>query len=51
MPGEPGAWGSCSLQTRTLRGLVEDLLEISRLDAGSDAGNPAEFDATPLPPR
>lgn len=31
--------------TTRLKSLVEDLLEISRLDAGSDPGSPGEFDA------
>ena len=49
MPGEPGRLGELlAADTERLRSLVEDLLEISRLDAGSDAGNPAEFDATAL---
>lgn len=49
MPGEPGRLGELlAADTERLRALVEDLLEISRLDAGSDAGNPAEFDAASL---
>ena len=49
MPGEPGRLGELlAADTERLRGLVEDLLEISRLDAGSDAGRPAEFDAAVL---
>lgn len=49
MPGEAGRLGELlAADTERLRALVEDLLEISRLDAGSDAGRPAEFDAAAL---
>jgi len=46
MPGEAARLGELlAADTGRLRDLVEDLLEISRLDAGSDAGSPADFDA------
>jgi signal transduction histidine kinase len=49
MPGEAARLGELlAADTGRLRGLVEDLLEISRLDAGSDAAGPAEFDAAGL---
>jgi two-component system sensor histidine kinase MtrB len=49
MPPEAARLGELlSADTGRLRSLVEDLLEISRLDAGSDAGTPAEFDAAAL---
>jgi signal transduction histidine kinase len=49
MPEEAARLGEMlAADTGRLRSLVEDLLEISRLDAGSDAGSPAEFDAAAL---
>jgi two-component system sensor histidine kinase MtrB len=49
MPPEAARLGELlSADTGRLRSLVEDLLEISRLDAGFDAGTPAEFDAAAL---
>jgi len=49
MPPEAARLGELlAADTGRLRTLVEDLLEISRLDAGSDVGTPAEFDAVAL---
>ena len=49
MPAEASRLGELlAADTGRLRTLVEDLLEISRLDAGSDATSPVEFDAAAL---
>jgi len=49
MPPEARRVGELlAADTARMRTLVEDLLEISRLDAGSDAGSVAEFDAGAL---
>lgn len=49
MPAEAARLGELlAADTARLRTLVEDLLEISRLDAGSDVGAPAQFDASAL---
>jgi signal transduction histidine kinase len=49
MPAEASRLGQLlAADTGRLRTLVEDLLEVSRLDAGSDATSPAEFDAAAL---
>ncbi len=49
LPGEAARLGELLVaDTGRLRTLVEDLLEVSRLDAGSDAAAPAFFDAAAL---
>jgi signal transduction histidine kinase len=49
MPPEARRMGELlAADTARLRSLVEDLLEVSRLDAGSDATSLAEFDAAAL---
>lgn len=49
MPGEAARLGELlAADTGRLRTLVEDLLEVSRLDAGSDALDASEFDASAL---
>jgi len=49
MPPEPRRLGELLTADITrLRALVEDLLEVSRLDAGSEATSPVEFDAAAL---
>jgi two-component system sensor histidine kinase MtrB len=49
MPPEARRMGELlAADTARLRTLVEDLLEVSRLDAGSDAASPSDFDAAAL---